>query len=1138
VIACPACSAENPDRAKFCNECGASLVAPLPVAEERKVVTTLFCDLVAFTAMSEAADPEDVDRILSEYFARATKVIESHGGTVEKFIGDAVVGVFGVPAVHEDDPERAVRAGLRILEALEGMTRPDGSPLRARVGVNTGEALVRLGVDPSTGRGFLTGDAVNVAARLEAAAPPGAVAVGALTRQLSESAIIYEELQPVVAKGKAEPVLAWRGLRPLARTGLRTSGLTTTPFLGRREELAFLQSAFCDVSESGSGRVVLLVGEPGIGKSRLVLEFARSLDERPEMVRWRLGRCLPYGEGVTFWPLIEIVKEHTGISDSDDVATVESKLAKALPDGEERSWLLQRLRPLLGLEASQAAREENFAAWKRFLESIADSGPAVLVLEDLHWAGEGMLAFVEQLLHEQLKAQLLVVATTRPELLERHQGTLTSAGHEDRPHRLTLRALSQSETDVLVAGLLDRDLAAELGPHIVSAVGGNPLYAEQYARLLLEDGLLVSAGERCHLTPGAELPLPGTVQAVIAARLDTLPLRHKGILCDAAVIGETFWESGVEVVSGQEAAAVHEAIVALAARDFVRPVVTPAIEGESEYLFWHALARDVAYAQLPRKTRARKHEAAAIWLEARLGERAEEFAEILAHHYRTALELARSTGEEQLAESLAAPTISALRGAGERALHLDISAAERYFSAALELAGSDGDERLQILPSWGKALLARGRHREAAAAYEEAIIGLSAAGETRAQALAMCWLGNVLLGLNDPASAVLQASVDLLADDGPSQELVEVLGHYAMGLLIQDDDPRSVLEAADRAIETSRLLALPEPVVALGCRGTARLALGDQAGLDDFEHAVEATRAQGLGIERATLELNRSSLIFSVRGAAAEQVALNEVYGFVRRCGIEAHVFSCRGAQVDSLIKTGDWDEAQTKAAFLVPELEEAEAWWNLLYVRALQALLMARRGDPAEAASFLKWMKTEGLKSEIGWARDYSLVAASAVDLCAGSSQSALTLLEACFATPRACISILEIAPEAVRTAIDGGDGELAARMVRQVEALLHEPRLPLERHVTASMDAAAAEARGEHAAAAAGFAAAAAGWNEFSMPYEEAQALLGRGRCLTALGRAQEAVQPLGQAREIFERLGAKPALDETKEWLAKTR
>ena len=1139
MIACQACGFEAPDDSAFCSRCGTRLVAAPPVAEERKTVTTLFCDLVAFTAMSEAADPEDVDALLRAYHGVARKVIESHGGTVEKFIGDAVVGVFGVPAVHEDDAERAVRAGLRTLEALEasGLTRPDGAPLQARCGVNTGEALVRLDVIPGSGEGFVTGDAVNTAARLEAAAPPGGVAVGDLTRQQTERVILYEALPPVSAKGKTEPVLAWRARRPVARTGLRTGGLTTTPFFGRELALASLQDEMGHASETGTGRFILVVGEPGIGKSRLVLEFARSLDERPELVTWRQGRCLPYGEGVTFWAMGEILKEHAGIRDSDEVATVESKLGAALPDGDEGTWLRQRLRPLLGLAAPQAAREENFAAWTRFLELVASPRPAVLVLEDLHWAGEGMLAFAEHLSSRALEAPLLVVATTRPELLERHEGTLTSAG-DDGPRRITLAPLARPEVGLLVADLFadlgDAGPAESLGPRIVDLVGGNPLYAEQYVRLLLDGGLVPRTGEDGHLAADVELPVPVTVQAVIAARLDTLRPDHKAILCDAAVIGETFWRGGVAKVAGCDEGAVDEAMAALGALGFVRPVVTPTIEGESEYLFWHALARDVAYGELPRKVRARKHKATADWLEAAAGGHG-EFAEVIAHHFMTALDLARATGDGPQAESLVGPTIEALRRAGERALRLDATAAEGHFAAALELAGPDAGERLRILPDYGKALLVRNRYREAAAAYEEAIAGLRAAGDTRATALAMCWLGNVFLGLNEPASDVLRASVDILADDGPSPELAEVLGHYALSLLIQDDEPRSILEAADRAIETSRRLALPEPAVPLSCRGGARLALGDHAGLEDIERAVAATREQGLGIERATLELNRSSVVFSLRGAVAEQAALNEVHEFVRRSRIEAHVFSCRAALVDSLIKTGDWEEALRQAALLAPDLEEAADVWDLLYVRALQALVCARRGEPGQADPFLRWMEEESRKSEIGWTRDYALVAASAVHLCAGRSHAALDLLETCFAAPRACGSIVDIVPAAVRTAIGlGGDG-LAVRIVQHMDSLLPESRLPLEQHVTTSLHALAEETCGEHGSAAADFAAASTGWRDFGMPYEEAHARLGQGRCLVALGRAQEAAAPLVAAREVFGSLGAKPALAATRAAIA---
>ena len=981
MIACLGCGLETREDFAFCPQCGAALTSPLAMPEERKTVTILFCDLVAFTAMSEAADPEDVDAVLRPYHAATRKVIESHGGSVEKFIGDAVVGVFGVPVVHEDDPERGVRAGLRIVDALDGMTRPDGSPLEVRVGVNSGEALVRLDVTPGSGEGFLAGDAVNTAARLQAAAPPGGVAVGAITHRLTAGAIVYDALPPVSAKGKAEPVLAWRARRPLTRTGLRTSGLTTTPFLGRGHELASLQSALRDASETGEGRVVLVVGEPGIGKSRLVLELARSLDERPEMVTWRQGRCLPYGEGVTFWALSEIVKEHAGIRDSDDAATVQSKLEAVLPEGEEGTWLRQRLRPLLGLAAPQAAREENFAAWTRFLELIADSGPAVLVLEDLHWAGEGMLAFVEHLLSRALEAPLLIVATTRPDMLERHEGILTSAGGGDRKRRITLPALSRSEAGVLVADLLDADLAADLGPRIVDRVGGNPLYAEQCVRLLLDGDLLARMGGGRRLAPDAELPLPETVQAVIAARLDTLPPARKAMLYDAAVIGEAFWRGGVAAVSGCDEAAVDETMAALVARHFVRPVVTTTIEGESEYLFWHALARDVAYGHLPRKARARKHEAAADWLEATVGGRG-EFVEVIAHHLVTALDLARSAGDEEHAGALVGPTIGALRRAGERALRLDVAAAERHFAGALELAGTDTDERLRILPSWGETLLLRNRYREAAAAYEEAIEGLRASGDIRAAAAAMCWLSDSLASLGEPSFDLLREAVDLLVDDGPSPESTEVLWHYALGLLIQDADPRSVLEAADRAIETCRLLALPEPAVAMSCRGAARLLLGDRAGLEDYERAAAAARAQGLGIERATIELNLSSQIFAIRGASAERAALIEAHEFVRRHGIDVHAFSCRVALIDSLYKTGDWDEALRQAAQLLPELEATEQVWNLLFLRSRQAILLTSRGDSEEVASFVPWMVHNGRESEVGWVRALALVAGAAVHL------------------------------------------------------------------------------------------------------------------------------------------------------------
>ncbi len=547
MIACPSCAFEAADDFAFCPMCGAALAAKAVAADERKVVTTLFCDLVAFTAMSEAADPEDVDAVLRGYHTAARKVIESHGGTVEKFIGDAVVGVFGVPAVHEDDPERAVRAGLRILEALDGMTRPDGSPLQARVGVNTGEALVRRDVDPSSGRGLLAGDAVNTAARLQGAAPPDGVVVGALARELTARAIDYEEMPPVAAKGKSGPVAAWLARSPVSRTGVDLDA-PLTPLVGRESELAFLESLFEKVAATSSPQVVLVVGEPGIGKSRLVREFSARVDSRSEMTRWRQGRCLAYGEGVVFWPLAEIVRAQAGVLETDDSGSLERKLEAVLPGGEDRAWFRQRLRALLGLEAPPASREENFTAWLRFLEELAAAGPTVLVFEDLHWADLALLAFLEHLANNLADVPLLVITTARPELLEA-DAPFVAAGRVDR---LMLEPLSSTETTALVETLLGEE-GARVSPTIVANVQGNPFFAEESARFLREHGDDRGAGS-------GEIPLAATVQAVIAARLDALAPDAKGVLADASVVGEVFWEGALSALGERTPAEAGEAL--------------------------------------------------------------------------------------------------------------------------------------------------------------------------------------------------------------------------------------------------------------------------------------------------------------------------------------------------------------------------------------------------------------------------------------------------------------------------------------------------------------------------------------------------------------------------------------------------
>jgi class 3 adenylate cyclase len=426
VPLCTSCGADNREAARFCDACGSPLEAPAPAAEERKLVSVLFVDLVGFTARSDRADPEDVRATLRPYHAAVKREIERYGGTVEKFIGDAVMAVFGAPAVHEDDPERAVRAALRALEAIEELNEQEDLELTVRAAVATGEAVVSLAARPGEGEGIATGDVVNIAARLQSEAPVGGVVVAEQTFRATRAAIEYEELEPVLVKGKAEPQPLWRALRARSRFGVDAEAAPPAPFVGREHELRLLQQTFERMLQESTIQLVTVIGEPGVGKTRLLAEFRGWLDDRPELVFWRQGRCIPYGEGITFWALGEIVKAHAGILESDGSEQAREKLrtgVDAVADESDREWLEARLAPLVGIAGETAAeRDESFAAWQRFLEAIAAQRPLVLLFEDLHWGDSALLDFVEQLVDWSSDLPILVLCSSRPELYDLRAG--------------------------------------------------------------------------------------------------------------------------------------------------------------------------------------------------------------------------------------------------------------------------------------------------------------------------------------------------------------------------------------------------------------------------------------------------------------------------------------------------------------------------------------------------------------------------------------------------------------------------------------------------------------------------------------------------------------------------------------------
>ena len=1091
-------------------------------------MTALFCDLVGFTALSERHDHEEVDTFVASYSDMARRVITSFGGAVEKFIGDAVVAVFGFPAAHEDDPLRAVRAGLHLVEALAELPSLGDERVQVRIGVNTGEVYARLGVDPSSGGTFVTGDVINTAARLQTVAPPMGVVVGELTHQLTARAIDYEELAPADLKGKARAVRVWRARAETAAHTTVLPAASRGALVGRRFELSVLQQLAAETVATRTQRSALVVGEPGIGKSRLLAELAARPEEGAGIEQWLQGSCRPYGESAAFSALAELVKRHAHILETDDYDLVEDRLAAAVPPGLDRDWILTRLRPLIGLTAPPASRADNFAAWASFLQQVAASAPTALVLEDLHWAGEDMLAFVRHLSAQRLDAPLLVVATARPELLERHPDFLDAW---PSAACLTLASLSPTAMAELAGGILGGELAAEAADFILERAGGNPLFVEEYVRLLADRDLLRRTPRGIEIDDDrGSAPLPDSVQAVIGARLDLLPAPLKAAVSDAAVLGETFWRGGVAAVGGSAGAELDAALSELEAKQLVRSVVQSSLAGEAEFAFWHALVRDVAYGRVPRKVRVGKHAAAAGWVEGVAGERTGEFAEVLAYHYATAFELAAAL-RSQAAAGLLDPAVRYLALAGEKTEPLDGGAAERYYSRAIGIIPEPTAELFRLMARRAAIVAMRNRAPEAVADFETAIAGFQEAGDIRAAADAMRGLSETLGLLGDLRyREVAAAALELVESDSPSPVMVDVLLDHAWNVQ-EDEGPRRALEVIERAVAIAESLGMPAPAAALGLRGGARCTLGDAGGLADIRSAVEAAEGAGRRVEQAGfLEALAWSLV-SFEGPAASLEALHASAEMSRRARMEGLVVGARSMAVRSLYWAGEWDEALAECRELVPVLDEAGDAWSLAIVRYVWSLLLLARGDAAAAEPYAAQALEKARDNPIRGVSAVYLVAAAAAKHGVGDDGEACALLEECEEVLRGkgdTVFVYQL-PLAVRTALAAGNEDLGRRLAGVVV-----PLLPFSRHVDQALRAQVREMDDEPAEAAAAYAAAARGWHDFGIPYEEAQALLGRGRCLRAAGDRGAATEPLERAQRIFVGLGAAPSAEEVRDAL----
>jgi class 3 adenylate cyclase/tetratricopeptide (TPR) repeat protein len=840
--ACPSCGEVVALELPFCTSCGSALASredELSGLEERKVVTVLFADLVGFTGRAETLDPEDVRRMLAPYHARVKTELENHGGTVEKFIGDAIVALFGAPLAHEDDPERAVRAAVAARDALAELNADDPSlGLHVRIGVTTGEAMIALSARPKEGEGMATGDVVNTGSRLQAAAPVDGILVDEPTYRATSSVIEYREAGPVQAKGKAEPVPVWEVVALRARLGVDIAFKGGAELVGRKEELRLLRDAVARSERERSPQLVTLVGAPGIGKSRLLFELWSDLATDPSVfVYWRQGRSLPYGEGVSFWALGEMVKAQAGILESDSAEAAGDKLRTAVAgvigDEVEAWWVLEHLRPLVGLggppQDAADRRREAFGAWRRFFEALAEVRPLVLVFEDLHWADEGLLDFVDHLVDWATGVPILVVCTARPELLERRPDW---GGGKRSALTVSLSPLTDEETERLIGALLaEKTVQDGRTAKLLAHAGGNPLYAEEYVRMLAER------------SSGSELPLPETVQGIIAARLDTLAPDEKALVQDAAVVGKVFWVGALAAVSDRPRTEVEEGLLRLERKEFVRRERRSSVAGETAFVFRHILVRDVAYAQIPRPRRAETHRLAAGWLESLAGDRAEDLADLIAHHYLSALQFARVSGRGL--DDLPDRARLALLEAGDRALALSAyAAAVRFYREALASWPEDDPERPQLLLRYGQSLFrAEGTGAEVLA---EAAAELLDAGEREHAAEAEVLLADLLMighGRRDEAAQHFEHAASLLAERPPSRPKVRVLASRASFHLAVDEAEEAMRGAAE-ALRMAEDLELDElRAHTLSTRGFSRVMTGDLEGLLDLRESVDVAAA-------------------------------------------------------------------------------------------------------------------------------------------------------------------------------------------------------------------------------------------------------------------------------------------------------
>ena len=1102
--ACSQCGTENPPLAKFCIECGNTLAgrsegaeeAPL---EERRNATVIFADLSGYTAVSERLDPERMKSLVDRALRRLAEEVDRYGGTIDKYIGDNVMGVFGAPVAHEDDPERAVRAGLAMQAAMDEVNEHIAADIEAefalRVGINSGEVLAgRIG-DGYT----VIGDAVNVAARLQGAAKPGTVIVGEVTQRLTRGAIEYIELEPLELKGKARPVAAWEAVRAVVRGRTSRAARLSTPLVGRGAESEQLLSLYESVARERRPHLVTVIGPAGVGKSRLLRELTTEVGRREPPPAVRLGGCPAYGTGLSYWALGEIVRGTFDIVDTDDAGSAWRKLSRGVaalfeqapPSGESLDRLAAALgRPLgiepaptsetdlLELEGPEQMRDRLFSAVRTIIEAATRQSPLVFAVEDIHWADEGTLDLIEHLTR-WTRGPVLFVCLARDEVLDRRPGWGKEHGAATT---ITLAPLARQQARDLVLALTQGSSPAVSAPELIEQVaersGGNPLFAEEMINRIVEGG-----------SPDSD-SLPDTVHSVLAARLDSLPRPERRVLQAAAVVGQTFWEGSLD--PGDEGIDLEAALESLQERDLIVATAGSRLAGEHEYAFKHVLIRDVAYSFLPKAVRARRHAEVGAFIEARAADRPEGVVAMVAEHYGRAAGLGGAADLEpgELARMQALAT-SAGEAAGDAsaAIYSNREAQGQYETALSFAAEVDPVVRARVNEKLGDVALRLGRVERAVAAWDQAMEhyrgneDLERVGDLHRKIGAGLWHK----GNREGSIEHYQRGIDLLKDGPPCIELVR-LYEEAASLYMHTGDNMLAIYASEKALRLAeRLDEAAAASRAHGIFGRVFGRIGDSArARENLERSVELARESDPAEAVKALCALGYHLEVSEAGYGAAREAYTEALELAQRMGDLPSQVEIHAALAQLAIYGADWEEAeaQTETSASLAEREGLDG--KLCFPYSMRGVMLWHNGDLDRAAEMLssacETAEQVG-RSEVAFESLYWLaVVARDRGSHADADQTFARTLDLCERAGLIAQSVEATAARAVNLAL-WGRTEAARETAEEATSLAERLRYPVG--TAASLEAMGATASDEQEKART-LAEAEAAWRRLGRPVD----------------------------------------------------